>query len=357
MRAEGEYHVRCRTWLALIALAVGGLQAAPSDASQIHTGGESGAYHSAFCPLLRGRLATLGSSFECSPSDGTTANVRRVERNPEHLAFGQLDAFALETRSRRRAGRLQIVRSGDVRECVFAVTSNKTLTNFGQLAVNADRLKFVLPPRNSGSARTFAFLQSLDPEGLGRAKRVSYAADTDEALREALTDEFAVSFFVQFPDPQNDRFASIRRLGGHLVPVVDRALLNERVGGKRVYYVQDTGIAQERRLWNWLGKRVVTICTPMIVFTGSTQRVTGLGRRQEHARMVATLRGLERKELVPKTGAFTRIVERSQELSQRAVGHFLRLSNDARERALPFLERAYRSAQRGIREMILKARP
>ncbi|MGI9423469.1 MAG: hypothetical protein ACR2PA_09775 [Hyphomicrobiaceae bacterium] len=340
-----------------MAIVAVGTQATTVLANQIHTGGETGAYHSAFCPLLKSQLAAFGNTFECSPSDGTTANVRRVASNPEHFAFGQLDAFTLENRTRQRASWFQVVRSNDVRECVFAVTSNKSLTNFGQLAVNADRLKFVLPPKNSGSARTFAFLQSVDPEGLGRARRVSYAADTDEALREALTDKSAVSFFVQFPDPRNDRFGSIRRLGGHLIPVVDSALLKERTNGRPIYSVQDTGIAQERRLWNWLGKRVVTVCTPMILFTGATRRVSGLGRRQDHARLVATIRGLQQKDLVPKTGSFSRVLAQSRELSQQAVGHFVRLSSDARERALPFLERAYRSAQRGIHEMILKARP
>ncbi len=330
---------------------------APASANQIHTGGANGSYHTAFCPLLQQRLGSLGTTHECSTSDGSSANIRRVIRNPSHFAFSQLDVFTLESQILGGASRFSIVRSGDVRECVFAVTRNKSLTNFGELAVNARDLRFVLPPRQSGSARTFAYLQKLDPDGLGKARRVSHSNGTDEAIRTALADNSAVTFFVQFPDPKNERFQLIKRLGGHIVPVVDGTILKQRIAGRSVYFAQDTGISQQPHLWNWVGKRVITACTPMILVTGNSNRVQGIGNRQQHERLIAILRGTERNLLVPRTDRFRAIVEQSREISRRAQAHFIQLSADARERALPLFERAYRSARRGIHEMILKARP
>lgn len=330
------------------------LSVQPATAVQVHTGGENGAYHSVFCPLVLSKLEALGSPHTCSISAGTAANVRRVARNPDHFAFGQLDAFALESRLFGGSRRFSVVRADDVRECVFAVTRNRRLTNYGQIAVNADRLKFVLPAQRSGSARTFEFLQSLDANGLGRARNVSNAADTDDALREALADDSSVTFFVQFPDPQNERFRMIRRLGGHIIPVLDERMLSQKVNGLRVYYAQETEIEQQR--WLRAGQRVVTVCTPMILFTGDGRRILSRDVRQTHSRLVGGLSRAPKAELVPREGPFARLALRTRELSREAQFYFIRLSNRAREGALPFMERAYRSAQRGIHEMILKAR-
>ncbi len=324
-------------------------------ANEIHTGGENGAYHSVFCPLLQARLSEIGSDYSCETSAGTAANVERIARYPTHFAFGQLDAFALESRAFGGSQRFQIVRSGDVRECVFAVTRNKALTNFGQIAVNADRLRFVLPPVDSGSARTFRFLQTLDEDGLGRARNVTNALDTDDAIRGALADNSAVTMFVQFPDPTNERFKMVRRLGGHIVPVVDKALLASKIAGETIYYAQETNIRQDR--WLRFGPRVVTACTPMILFTGAERRIGSLQARLAHQQIVEKLKALPAKRVVPPTGPFARLLKETRVLSSRALNQFLRISSDARERALPFMERAYRSARRGIQEMIIKARP
>ncbi len=336
-------------------LMVPGLGCASASGEQIHTAGVTGAYHSVFCPLVKQRLGDLGAQYNCMTSPGSAANVERIARQPSHFAFSQLDVFALESPRFGGPSRFQIVRSGDVRECVFAVSRNKSVTNFGQIAVNADRLKFVLPPVDSGSARTFRFLQDLDPEGLARARDIVHTLDTDDAIRSALSDKSVVAFFVQFPDPDNERFKMVRRLGLHIIPVIDQRLFARKIGGRNVYFAQRTRIRQAQ--WLRVGPRVVTACTPLILFTGAERRVRSLSGRAEQREAVARLKGLAAQQFVPATGPFARLVKETGALSTQALGHFLRISNDARERALPFVERAYRSARRGIREMILKARP
>lgn len=324
-------------------------------ANEIHTGGESGAYHSVFCPLLQSELSRLGSAYSCEQSAGTGANVELIARYPTHFAFGQLDAFALESRKFGGEQRFNIVRAGDVSECVFSVTRNKSLTNYGQIAVNADRLRFVLPPEESGSARTFRYMQGLDRDGLGKADNVSNALDTDDAIRGALADNAAVTFFVQFPDPKNERFQMIRRLGGHIVPVLDKTLLNRKINGETVYSAQETAIRQDR--WLRFGPRVVTACTPMIIFTGADRRIASLQVRAAHQRLVEQVAGLPAHRLVPQAGPFADVLKQTTNLSSQLLFQFVRVSSNARERALPFVERAYRSARRSIDEMILKARP
>lgn len=342
------------------ALAVAGLLAAVAAstsaiAADIHTGGASGAYHSTFCPLLQKRLAGFGATYNCKVSLGSAENMRNVVQNPLDFAFTQLDVFALESRRMGGDRAFSVVRSDDARECVFAVTRNRNLTNYGEIAVNADRLQFILPPRSSGSASTFDFLGSIDPNGLGRARRVRHAADTDEAIRQALADEDAVTFFVQFPDPSNERFQLIQRMGGHLVPVVDGLILDQRVNGEQIYFAQETRI--EQRHWLRAGRTVVTACTPLALITGNPQRVPGADRRLAHRQLIENIRAMPAADLIPQGSVIARLVKQSQAASVRAQEHFLLLSRNARERARPFVTRMYRIAREGIRTMIRKAQP
>ncbi len=147
-----------RFWsTALFATAALGLNAATATGAEINTGGESGAYHSTFCPALVNQLNRLGKPSDCVSSAGSGENLRRVARNPRELGYGQLDVFALEAERYGGEEAFEIIRSDDVRECVFAVTRNRSYTNFGEIAVNADRLRFILPPEASGSAKTFEY--------------------------------------------------------------------------------------------------------------------------------------------------------------------------------------------------------
>ncbi|MCB1511601.1 MAG: hypothetical protein KDJ36_11930 [Hyphomicrobiaceae bacterium] len=337
------------------AVALVALAPTTASAADIHTGGATGAYHSTFCPLLKKRLAGFGANYDCKTSLGSAENLRNVIQNPADFAFTQLDVFALESRRLGGDRALSVVRSDDARECVFAVTRNKDLTNYGELAVNADRLQFILPPRSSGSASTFDFLSSIDPTGLGRARRVRHAADTDEAIRQALSDENTVTFFVQFPDPSNERFRLIERLGGHLVPIVDGLILEQRVGGEQIYFAQETRIEQRR--WLRAGRTVVTACTPIALISGNSNRIPGADSRLAHRQLIENIRTLPAADLLPQGSVVARLAKQTRLASARVQEHFLILSRNARERARPFVTRMYRIARDGIRTMIRKAQP
>jgi hypothetical protein len=345
--------------LALMGAAAGSLAmiVAPlfANAAQINTGGRTGAYHTTFCPSLVKQLDLLGEPSECLVSRGSGENLRRVARNADELGYSQLDVFALDADNYGGSRAFERIRTDDVRECVFAVTRNKNYTNFGELAVNADRLRFILPPKSSGSSKTFKYLQKIDPTGLGQARNVVNADNTDEAIEQAMADENAVTFFVQFPDPGNARFKTIRRLGGHIVPIVDRVILNQKIDGQPVYFAQETSISQLK--WLNLGKRVVTVCTPLVLFTGATSRIAGLAKRRAHRQLVLNIRNMLQKELVPEQSPVAKVIAKSRQLSRRARYHFQELSLNARERARPILERMYRGAGSLVRIMVLKARP
>lgn len=340
--------------------------ATAANAAQINTGGQNGAYHTTFCPALSKQLELLDNRSECLTSNGSGENLRRVARDPESLGYSQLDVYALESEKyndRNGNGAFQIIRSDDARECVFAVTRNRSYTNFGDLAVYADRLRFILPPRESGSAKTFEFLQKIDPEGLGQARQsnITYARSTDEAIDQALNDDNTVTFFVQFPDPSNPRFRKIRRQSGHLVPVVDSVILRQKVDGQTIYHAKETSISQLK--WLNLGKKVITVCTPLVLFTGATRRVSGDTReetrqkRSRHRQLVLNVRSMTQKELIPPQSPIAKLLDQTKQLSARARYHFQEMSLNARERAKPLLDRIYNGAGHIVQLMVLKARP
>ena len=314
----------------------------PAPGVAINTGGEAGAYHSAFCPVLAARMKEGGVSARCVPSRGTRENLERVLAEPSQFGYGQLDVFALESSLLSARKSFQILRQDDARECLFAVTKNRSITSFGALSLFAKNMAVFLPPIESGSAGTFQFLSTVDDDGLGRAKAVAHAASADEAIRQALASDDGVAFFVQFPDSSNERFQAIKRLGGHLVPVIDRDILRQEVEGRRVYFAEETEIENPSFVSD--GGKLTTACTPLIVFSGTSDRLTSDEARRAHDATATAIKLLRHENLTPREPNLQRIARRSRELSSTALDRLTRTSELARARAKPFLDWAIERA-------------
>ena len=336
-------HPLARSFALPLAVAALAALALPAGANQINTGGGTGAYEASFCPVLAQQLKLAQFDYRCTPSAGTRENMERVLANPRQLGYGQLDVFALESRQMKAEAALTIVRQDDVRECLFAVTRNKDITNWGELAANAGRLRFILPPAASGSAGTFQFLRANDADGLGKAKSVANAASTEEAIREALSADDTVSLFVQFADPDAEQFAQVGKLGGHIVPVIDRTILRQEVAGKKIYFAQETQV--EDAQWTKSGKKVVTACTPLVVFTGAPDRVQGEQARKDHEDLVRTVAALKSGSLLPEESLFQKLMKRTKELSATSTEKVLEATEQAREKAKPYTEKAMDTAK------------
>lgn len=328
------------TVLSLVVAA--GVEAASAQSMQINTGGEGGAYHANFCPALSGQLKLAQFDYRCVASAGTRENMDRVTAEPRQLGYGQLDMFALQ--SRQGADKtFTIVRQDDVRECVFAVTRNKQIVNWGELSVNAANLRFILPPATSGSAGTFQFLSTIDADGIGRSKSVTHAASTEDAIRQALSAEDTASLFVEFPDPESKRFELVRTMGGHFVPVIDRSILRQEIGGTKIYYPQET--ETESAGWVQSARKLVTACTPLVVFTGQLDRVQGDTARKDHADLVRTVSAMKRESLLPEESFVDRALKRTKELSAVSTERALELTDQAREKAKPYTDKAMEKAK------------
>jgi hypothetical protein len=333
--------------LTVTALTAVGLSLALSSAvsaGKIHTGGARGAYNGDFCPQLSSELAKAKFDFKCTPSLGSNANLASVKDNPQDIGFSQFDVYTL-TASQQAVPAYEIIRSDMARECLFMVTKNKNLSNYGDVVANAEKLKFILPPEGTGSASTFNYLRQIDPEGLGKATDISYAATTDSALKSTLADadENTVTLFVQFPDPSNDRFKMINKDNGFFVPVIDRNILRQQVGNDKIYFAQETEVSNPK-LWKQ-GESVVTACTPMVVFTGNPELLPAGDEQLDHKDLISTARAIPSNALRPQQGFFKKYWKKTKALSATAVDSMLDASEKAREKATPMYESAKEKAK------------
>jgi len=336
--------LKCRLAAVVVLFALGGADL--SWANQINTGEADGIIQAKFCPALAEHLARAELKYACAPSPGTADNVQRVVAAPAELGYGQLDIFARDVAKLESPESVIPIRTDDVRQCLFAVTRHREVQKFGELSVLAPHLKFVLPPQSSSSAGTFEILQRIDMDGVGRAKSLEYAGSAEEAIRKALSAEDSVAFFVQFPDPGDKHFALVQELGGHYVPIIDREILRLVIDGQKVYFAQETQVSNAD--WLTRSQKVVTACTPVVLFTGSPTKIADAKARQDHEDMVATIRALRAEALLPQDSAFARVLSRTKELSASSAEQLMRASERARERAQPYIEGAKEATDKAL---------
>jgi len=313
---------------------------APASAGRINTGDPTGAYHADLCPLLSGQLRLARLDYACAASSGTRENMGRVAVDPRQLGYAHLDVFLLESRL-GDARPFTLVRQDDMRACLFAVTRNKQLSSWEAIGAQAGSLRFVLPPEASDGATTFSFLRAIDPEGLGRATNVTYAGSEAEAIGQALSDDDAVSLIVHLPDPDSAPLALARSLGGRLLPVIDRTILRRAIDDRKIYFPHEVEV--ESASWTRSARKLVTACTPLVVFTGSPERIAGAPARKDHEDLIRTVGSIE--TLIPEVSMLGRALKRTRELTASGAEPLLDLAEEVRQRAKPYADKAVEKAR------------
>jgi hypothetical protein len=315
---------------------------APARAGQVNTGDPVGAYHADFCPLLSAQLRLAQLDYPCAASSGTRENLGRVAADPRQLGYGHLDVFLLEGRLGDTPP-LTLVRQDDVRVCLYAITRNRQVAGWREIAAQAGSLRFVLPPEASDSATTFGFLRAIDPEALGRAQSVTYTASEVAAIGQALASEDAVSFLVHLPDPDGAPFALVRRLGGRVLPVIDRAILRQAIDDRKIYFPQEVEV--ESATWTRSARKLVTACTPLVVFTGAPERIAGHPERKDHEDLIRTAAALKAGQLMPEASMLGHALKRTKELSASGTERMLDLAEGVRLKAKPYTDKAVEAAR------------
>lgn len=319
---------RLRGFVAAVSLAACATQAQAQPGPAINTGGPTGAYHTVFCPPLPGALAAAYfHGYGCTPSAGTVENIERGLAAPSQIGLAQLDIFA-----RMRAGAqgarlaaLTVARQLPACEGLWMVTNNQALTDFGKVLELLRRIRFVLPAAQSGSAATFAFLRSLDPEGLGQIPEASIGNEASVGAmlsRIAASTTGEVGFFVQFADPSNDNIRFIVEHNLAVIPVVSRPILRAQIDGQPVYQVRSFSLTTGGAFGiGGRARRVDAACTPVALITGDPERMPPGAARTDQEELVRRLRSLPDGAFLPQAGQWASLITGATRLSQAAVGN------------------------------------
>jgi hypothetical protein len=88
-----------------------------------------------------------------------------------------------------------------------------------------------------------------------------------------------------------------------------------------------------------LSPRVTTACTPIVLFSGASERIRGEAERRSHADFLNSIRRIPLDTLVPAQSAWRVIGQRTRELTAESRARLMAYSQTTRDRALPFIER------------------
>lgn len=256
--------------LAIVALAAtaGESVAAP----KIHAGSAAGAYTNRFCPQVVEEVKKEYFEHRCAVSAGTGANVEAVAATPTDIGIGQLDVVT--TADPTVLEKLEVVDPGLGLECLYAITSDPSITALSDLSV---RIPLALPPATSGSAMTFRKLQELD-ESLASLRNVTHHDSALDVVRTVANGGAVLGFFVQAPDTENAVFEAANEADLSFVPVINRRILRQEHAGIRLYQPSEVSVVPQGLLGRLRGKSAPTIattCTKIVLFTGTANALEG----------------------------------------------------------------------------------
>lgn len=332
--------------LAIATITTGTITASTLSAAaytyDLYTGENTGAYHTKYCPQIKKAAAKENIEINCKTSAGSLENLDQILDRPSNLALSQYDQFALIYKNQSNQFSFKTIHDDIGSECLFMVTKNKLINNLGDVAASAPYLNFILPPEKSGHAGTFKYLQAIDPAGLGKATKVSFANSTEDAITQTLTSEDNVTLFVQTADPKNALFNIVNKNKGHFVPVISKEVLAQEVKGRKVYKAEETSVSNPK--WHKSGTKVITACTPIIFFTGKSLKVRNPSRKKAHENMVVKLTAIPVENLRPKAGWFSKLWNSSKALSAKGIEGLVNSAEKAKKASSPYLSKAKTAA-------------
>jgi hypothetical protein len=297
----------------------------------IYTGSQGGAYNSTFCPPLPSILDnSVFSGYKCTPSGGTVDNINKVVAKASSIGFVQLDVLALTMQSKPElAKQISIIRSDIACEGLWMVTKNPALKTYGDVLGYARRLPFVLPGKESGSDASFSYLQSIDPDGLGRAKNIKYVQNAATMLNSIQGNE--VGFFVQFADPENSNIKLMQEKGLTVIPMVSREITKAKVGDQDLYQVQSFNLTSGGIFTS--GESKVTACTPVAVITGNPEAQSDRNAKDDQKEMIEVLRNVPASKLLPSEPRLAKILSSVHKIGAGALNEMLAAADKAKEAA------------------------
>lgn len=298
----------------------------------IYTGGPKGAYYNTFCPPLVPALnGSMFMGYACQTSGGTLDNIKQVVAKPSNIGFVQLDVMALQAKENPDLlKQVSIIRQDIACEGLWMVTKNDKLNNYGDVLGYARRIPFVVA--DGGSAASFAFMQSIDPDGLGRARNIKNVTDATAVINTvSASSDNSVGFFVQFADPDNGNIRLMQEKGLKIIPVVSREIANTKVGDQEVYSIQSFNLKAAGFFAS--GDDKVTACTPVAIITGNPEGQKDINARDDQKDMIKAVRDVPSTALLPKDDRIASLIKATKKFGGAALNEMLAAADKAKKAA------------------------
>jgi len=321
--------------LATIAvLTIGGITAVEAEqgnAKAVYTAGQFGAYHTLFCSAIVSELEKANiTGYACTPSGGTPDNIGKVISDPRSIGLAQLDVFARWSLDHAEAaGSLVVVRTLAC-EGLWIVTRGNDMgvVTFGQIIGGARGLQFVVA--DGGSRASFEFLQKIDPDGIGRARKIQIVDDATSVIDQVAFGNAAVGFFVQFADPTNPNIKLMQARKLRTVPVVNRELVAARVANIPVYRVKTFSLAEERMMSD--SSKATTACTPAVIITGAPDSIADRKDADNQRALINAIKAAPDAAFLPK-GRLAGLISNAKTIGGPVLNEMLGAYDAARKKA------------------------
>ena len=248
---------RCFVALAAAALLVSGAVLAEKEIT-IGAGGPSGEYTNTIVPALDKALRPYGIRASVKVSAGSQQNVEEVLSGVIDAGLSQLDVAAVNMEA--DADETLVLLGRIAPEALLcAARTNGRVRNYNDLTDDHQSpLKVSVGRDKSGTARTFAYLQYLDPELQGL--QLIYKKNVKVELSRLVSGNRDLVCFVMMPNPDNELIKLVADNDDlFFIDFYNSRLLGAKVGEMPIYGVMEVPVTPG--VWGFGAKRVTTLVT------------------------------------------------------------------------------------------------
>lgn len=249
-----------KSWIAGVAAGALLLPGATFAQNEIVIGGgsASGEYTNTIVPAIDRALRPYGFRASVKTSAGSQQNVEDVLSGQMKAALSQLDVAAVAM-ANDESESLVLLGKIAPEALLCAARQSGRVRNYHDLTDEHDRpLKVSVGKEKSGTARTFAYLQHLEP-GLQKLQLV-HKKNTKVELSRLISGNRDLVCFVMMPNPDNELIKLVADSDElFFIEFFNPKFLGARVGETRIYGFMDVPVSPG--VWGFNAKKVKTLVT------------------------------------------------------------------------------------------------
>ncbi len=240
---------------------------------KIGAASETGEYTNSIVPALDRKLQPHGYRATAQLSQGSQQNVEDVAAGRLMVALSQWDVAALAM-AEGAADKLTLIGKIAPEALLCAVNTEGRARSLHDFTDQREiPLKVSVGGEKSGAARTFAYLQTLDPRLQG--VELVYEPDIAAELHRLTSKARDAVCFMMMPNPDNPLLRMVHKESNlEFIDFVNTRLANARIGGRSVYDVIEVPVSPG--VWGIGAKTVTTLVTWVGLVVNQEQADLGL---------------------------------------------------------------------------------